>query len=187
MPNLENMPDLDCDFCNRLLSAEHRYILKVTHGNVEEEFDFCSLDCLGKWTKQYTEEQRRAATVRLEHTIAGETEEEPDEEQSLEEEIEEHEEEELRGDEEQQRYTVPADESEAGEEAQYKEDGEYIELSDLQKLAPPPYAPKPKLTPIYDFIEEMEPTEKAKREREQKAEKEKAVKQQEYEESESKS
>lgn len=175
--------ELDCDVCGLAVDPEHLYQLAVTHGNLREEFEFCSMRCLSRWTKQYLEDQRRTAAAELEQSLAADGEEvgETDAVQDLEEEIEEHDAIDAPAPQSYGRtgaQGVPEDTSYEGEEP-YQSPKERTDiLSELEQSAPVggievyDQSGKPSPTPVSDFIEEMDPVERQKREREDLEERE---------------
>ena len=73
--------DLDCDMCGQYLDLKNRYTITVVHEGMREEFDFCSMVCLHRWTKRQIEDQRKAQVEKLEASLG--VEEPADEDQGL--------------------------------------------------------------------------------------------------------
>lgn len=199
--------ELDCDVCGMSVDSQHLYQLSVTHGNLREEFEFCSMACLARWTKQYAEDQRRASAAKLEQSLSaddgtdgGDTDGNADL-QDLEEEVLEHEAETPAGKPYPLRVTpayadaanvAGADDA---DDTGYA-DGKYIEtresnpFDDLVESTDKPAAYSPQAdaaidrTPVTDFIEEMDPAEKGKREQAEREQQEREQLQEQHEESE---
>ena len=165
--------DLDCDICGMSVYPDNHYALSVTHGNLKEDFDFCSMACLSRWVKQYTEDHRKATTEKLESALSSEDEDSQD----LEEEVEEH-------DGSPHAAHRPSSYGESADgastDSSYGGTGErYEKVDPFGDLAEEVnldtgelYEGKIGPTPITDHIEEMDPVEKGKREREEQSEKE---------------
>lgn len=174
--------DLDCDVCGQYIDADNRYALTIMHGTVQEQLDFCSMSCLSRWTKQHAEEQRREAAQKLESSLSAEEETAEDDTQDLEEEIEEHFEDQQQPKTAAQPSYGPLPTAAYAEKNPYGEDPNYptgqnvlaeLEQSQsaikLEVYDQPPIDPNP----ISRFIEESDPVEKAKREKQEQLEREK--------------
>lgn len=183
------MQDMDCDVCGAAIAEGNRYTLTITHGNMTEEFDFCSFSCLRRWTKQYSEEQQRARTTHLEMALAADRAdtmaEDPDSDplQDLEDEVQEHEQDAPP----QTPYGVPVESEDESPPvyggkpyAAEEEDDQYAEAMQELKQRTSPDDAEQSDTPIADFIEEADPVEKTKRDKEDREEQEQDLLQEEF-------
>ena len=192
--------ELDCDVCGMSVDPQHLYQLSVTHGNLHEEFEFCSMACLARWTKQYAEDQRRASAAKLEQSLSADdgTDDGNADLQDLEDEVQESDADMPVG----KPYAVrsaPAYADVTGEDDQEHANAAYAgndtgtPFDDLAASVDEPVrygsegdgADADQLgdTPVTDFIEEMDPVEKGKREQEEREQRDREQLQEQHEES----